>query len=160
MARLWLSSWLRTAAFAALLVAVAAPTRAQRECSEFRAAPGAPPLYYEVFMIFFERDSAAITPRSAAVLANVARVYAPLPQCRVTIAAHADRSGPAAYNLALSRRRAQAVAAWLRRHGVRAAFHLEPFGETRWLVETADGLPEPQNRRAEIGIGAPPRRPD
>ena len=29
----------------------------------------------------------------------------------------------------------------------------EAFGESRPLVETADGVREPQNRRVEIGFG-------
>ncbi|HVQ09408.1 MAG TPA: OmpA family protein [Allosphingosinicella sp.] len=114
-------------------------------------------MYRELFMIFFDWDSSAITPPTAATLDTAAIAYAPLGHCTVLIAAHSDRAGPEAYNLALSRRRAEAVIAYLRRRGVTSAYRLEPFGESRPLVETPDGAREPQNRRAEILIIPPTR---
>jgi outer membrane protein OmpA-like peptidoglycan-associated protein len=69
----------------------------------------------------------------------------------VLVEGHADRSGPESYNLALSQRRAEAVAAALRARGVPGdAMSLQAFGETRPRVPTADGVREPQNRRVEI----------
>jgi OOP family OmpA-OmpF porin len=136
-----------------------------------QAAPGAPPepscsyieypqgerISRELFMIFFDWDSSAIAPAAAAILDQVAIAYAPLGHCAVWIYTHGDRAGAAAYNLALTRRRAAAIAAYLRRRGVTAPFRIEAFGESRPLVETPDGVREPQNRRAEI-IAAPPDR--
>ena len=113
---------------------------------------------YDPFIVFFDWDSAAVTPQAAAILDNAARWYAPLSQCVVLIASHTDRSGSAAYNLILSQRRAEAVGAYLRRRGVSAAVQIEPYGETRPLVETADGVHEPQNRRAEIIVMPPSPR--
>src|SRR4051812_3922003 len=75
--------------------------------------PGRPP--DDPFMIFFTRDSAAITPDAARVLANVARAYRLLSLCELLVAAHADRAGSDAHNLALSQRRGRAVVAYLRR---------------------------------------------
>jgi len=67
------------------------------------------------------------------------------------VAGHADRSGPDAYNLALSQRRGEAVAADLVARGVsRSAITVQVFGESRPLVATADGVRGPQNRRVEI----------
>ena len=67
------------------------------------------------------------------------------------MAAHADRSGPSAYNRRLSQRRAEAVAAELVRHGIRTEqIAFRAFGETRPLVPTRDGVRETQNRRVEI----------
>ncbi len=67
------------------------------------------------------------------------------------MAGHADRSGSDAYNLRLSQRRADAVAAELVRQGVnRNDIGIQAFGESRPLVPTADGVREPQNRRVEI----------
>jgi len=108
-----------------------------------------------VFILFFDWGSAEINPRAAAILEQVARVYAPLAQCEVTITGHADRSGEADYNLALSRQRAESVGAYLRQRGVTARFRIEPYGEERPLVETPDGQREVQNRRSEILVGNP-----
>jgi OOP family OmpA-OmpF porin len=114
-------------------------------------------LYRDLFVIFFDWDSSAITPAAAAILDRVAIGYALVPHCAVWIYAHGDRSGPAAYNLALSRRRAEAVAAYLTPRGVIAEIHFEPLGESRPIVNTPDGEREPQNRRAEIMLGPMPR---
>ncbi|MGQ0661750.1 OmpA family protein, partial [Sphingosinicella sp.] len=54
----------------------------------------------------------------------------------------------------LSQRRANNVATYLEGRGVpRASISTEAFGESRPLVETADGVREPQNRRVEITMG-------
>ncbi|MCH2396367.1 OmpA family protein, partial [Oceanibaculum sp.] len=64
---------------------------------------------------------------------------------------HADRSGPAADNMALSQRRASSVQTALTADGVTAGqISSEARGETDPLVPTADGVREPQNRRVEI----------
>jgi outer membrane protein OmpA-like peptidoglycan-associated protein len=102
-------------------------------------------------------DGSAITPAAAAILDQAAVAYAPLGHCTIWIYTHSDRAGAAAYNLALSRRRAAAIAAYLRRRGLTAPFRIEAFGESRPLVETPDGVREPQNRRAEIIAGPPVR---
>ena len=142
-----------------LAAAAAAPGfAAERNCTHNQPTPSAPAVSYDVFMVFFDWDSSAITPQTAAILDNAARWYAPLSQCVVLIATHSDRSGAAAYNLILSERRAEAIGAYLRRRGVSAAVRIEPYGETRPLVETADGVHEPQNRRAEIIVVPPSPR--
>lgn len=120
-------------------------------CSAFET-PGHPPVSYDVFIIFFDRDSAAITAEAARILDNVARAYRPLSHCQLNVAAHTDRAGSDAYNLALSQRRGQAVIAYLRERGVHATPRIEALGEAYPLVETPDGAEEHQNRRAEIVI--------
>ena len=116
--------------------------------------PGRPP--DDPFMIFFDRDSAAITPNAARILANVAEAYRMLSLCELLVAAHTDRAGSDAHNLALSQRRGRAVVAYLRRLGVDAAApEIEALGETRPLVDTPDGVAEAQNRRAEIIVTSP-----
>jgi outer membrane protein OmpA-like peptidoglycan-associated protein len=104
---------------------------------------------FDPFIIFFEWDSHEITPSSATILNNVISLCGPKRGCYALISAHADSSGPAAYNLALSRRRARSVAAFLRRGEVRSEI-VETGGETRLLNETGDGVRDPQNRRAAI----------
>ncbi|HWL48054.1 MAG TPA: OmpA family protein, partial [Sphingomonadaceae bacterium] len=75
-------------------------------------------------------------------------------QASVMLAGHADRSGAASYNVGLSQRRADAVRSYLAGKGIPdSAMSTEAFGESRPLVETADGVREPQNRRVEITFG-------
>jgi outer membrane protein OmpA-like peptidoglycan-associated protein len=70
------------------------------------------------------------------------------------LAGHADRSGPADYNVGLSQRRANNVRSYLAGHGIPdGVMTTQAFGESRPLVETADGVREPQNRRVEVTFG-------
>ena len=72
-------------------------------------------------------------------------------KARITATGQADRSGPDDYNMALSLRRAHAVKDALVRDGVPpTVISVLGKGETQPLVQTADGVREPQNRRVEI----------
>jgi outer membrane protein OmpA-like peptidoglycan-associated protein len=142
---------------AALAGQMPVPFVPERDCDYADTPAGR--TYHDPFLIFFDWDSSAITPGAAAILDNAASGFGPLwARCGVEIVAHADRSGPAGYNLALSRRRAAAIIAYLRTRGVTAEAKLEGLGETRPLVETADGVREPHNRGAAILVLLPSRR--
>jgi len=122
----------------------------------FGAAPPPPPAPVAVgpFIVFFDWDRSDITPQAAAILDNAASAYQQTGQAQVVLAGHADRSGSAQYNVGLSQRRADAVRSYLAGRGVPdGAITSEAFGESRPLVETADGVREPQNRRVEITFG-------
>lgn len=109
------------------------------------------------FLVFFDWDRSNITPEAAAILDRAADQYASTGQTSVTLAGHADKSGKADYNVALSQRRADAVKAYMTGKGVAAGvIATEAFGESRPLVDTADGVREPQNRRVEITFGGAP----
>ena len=72
---------------------------------------------------------------------------------RITATGHTDTSGPESYNMALSLRRANAVKDALVREGVPAqAISVIGRGEQGLLVQTGDGVREPQNRRVEIVV--------
>jgi outer membrane protein OmpA-like peptidoglycan-associated protein len=56
--------------------------------------------------------------------------------------------------MGLSQRRADSVKQYLAGKGVPdTALTTQAFGETKLLVQTADGVREPQNRRVEITFG-------
>lgn len=110
------------------------------------------------FLVFFDWDKSLITADAAAILDRAAEQFAATGQANVALAGHADTSGAADYNVRLSQRRADAVKAYLAGKGVpEAAMVTEAFGETRLLVETADGVREPQNRRVEITFSGAPQ---
>jgi outer membrane protein OmpA-like peptidoglycan-associated protein len=70
------------------------------------------------------------------------------------LSGNADKSGSADYNVGLSQRRADAVRSYLSGRGVPdTAVSTEANGESRPLVETADGVREPQNRNVQITFG-------
>jgi outer membrane protein OmpA-like peptidoglycan-associated protein/opacity protein-like surface antigen len=106
------------------------------------------------FIVFFDWDKDEITPQAAGILDNAAAGYQQTGQASVVLAGHADRSGSDAYNVGLSQRRANNVRAYLAGRGVPdGSITTEAFGESRPLVDTADGVREPQNRRVEITFG-------
>ena len=110
------------------------------------------------FLVFFDWDKSLITPDAGLILDRAAEQFKATGQANVALAGHADTSGTADYNMRLSQRRADAVKAYLAGKGVpEAAMVTEAFGETRLLVETADGVREPQNRRVEITFSGAPQ---
>jgi outer membrane protein OmpA-like peptidoglycan-associated protein len=93
----------------------------------------------------------------AEVVAVTARFGALVP-IKLYVAGFTDTVGEAASNLALSRRRAAALAAWFRARGFEGPVYWQGFGERGLLVPTADGVDEPANRRAVyiLAAEAPP----
>ena len=103
------------------------------------------------FIVFFDFDRADLTPQSRATIKQAADASKTGGVQRVGVTGHADKSGPDAYNMALSLRRANNVKDELVRDGVPAAsIVVVGRGESQPLVPTADGVREPQNRRVEI----------
>ena len=115
--------------------------------------PVAAPVQQEArsYLVFFDWDRANLTDRARQVVAEAARAATRVQVTRIEVAGHADRSGPEGYNMRLSLRRAQAVAAELVRQGIpRDSITTRGLGERNPPVPTADGVREPQNRRVEI----------
>ena len=70
---------------------------------------------------------------------------------QLTVIGHTDTVGSDAYNIRLSRRRAESVAARLERDGIPSSdIQIVAKGKRDLLVPTADGVREPQNRRVQI----------
>lgn len=120
------------------------------------AEPAPPPAVVAPgpFIVFFDWDKSDITPQAAAILDNAAAAYQQTGSAQVMLAGNADRSGPADYNVGLSQRRADAVKAYLAGRGIpENVITTEANGENRPIVETADGVREPQNRNVQITYG-------
>lgn len=104
-------------------------------------------------MIFHDYDSDEIAPQAAAILARVLAAWRTGAAARLVVAGHADSAHGDEDSMALSRRRAWRVHDWLVDAGVPpAAIVVHYYGEDRLLVETEDGVREPQNRRVEIAL--------
>lgn len=110
-------------------------------------APEAPRNY----LVFFDWDKADITADARAIITAAAANAKTMTVTRIETTGHADRSGTDAYNLRLSKRRADAVKAELARLGIPSKEIVVRWkGEREPLVQTPDGVREPQNRRVEI----------
>ena len=113
--------------------------------------PVAAPTVARTYLVFFDWDRADLTDRARQIIGEAADASRTVQTTRIEVQGHADRAGTPEYNMRLSRRRADTVAAELVRQGVaRGIITIEAFGESRPLVPTADGVREPQNRRVEI----------
>ena len=64
-----------------------------------------------LYGIYFDTDKAVLKPESRPTLEQIAKLLASQPQLNVFIVGHTDSKGPYAYNLDLSRRRAEAITA-------------------------------------------------
>ena len=115
--------------------------------------PPAPAVAPPSFMVFFDWDRANLSDQALNTIRQAAAAFKSKGSARITATGHTDTSGPEAYNMALSLRRANAVKDALVREGVPAqAITVIGRGEAGLLVQTADGVREPQNRRVEIVI--------
>ncbi|HTV20213.1 MAG TPA: OmpA family protein [Polyangiaceae bacterium] len=113
----------------------------------------------------FATDSAEITPgEEKKLVASLRLIEKQLPLARrlgevsLYVLAHTDTVGSAEYNLGLSTRRAQAIARWFRKHGLRIPIAYDGVGESMLKVKTADEVDEPRNRRVDYMLGVEPPR--
>ena len=115
-------------------------------------APAAPaPSVARTYLVFFDWNRADLTGRAREIIGEAAQNARRVSPTRIEVAGHADRSGTPQYNQRLSQRRAEVVASELVARGIaREEIGVTAFGESRPLVQTADGVREPQNRRVEI----------
>lgn len=109
--------------------------------------------------VLFAFDSAELTPAAAAPLTRTAELVGQGAAGDIRVVGHTDAVGDDGYNLQLSLRRAQAVAAWLGGHGVDPA-RLKPEGrgEAEPVAPSAraGGADDPAgralNRRVAVAI--------
>ena len=113
--------------------------------------PPPAPALQRAFIVFFDFDRSDITPEALRIIKQAAETAKRGSVPRIMVTGHTDLSGSVAYNQRLSERRAEAVRQALVREGITAGgISTVGRGKTQPLVPTADGVREPQNRRAEI----------
>jgi OOP family OmpA-OmpF porin len=115
--------------------------------------PPPPPAAPAHFIIFFGFNKCNITAEADSVLSEAASAAKSMGSASVTIVGHTDTVGSTKYNQKLSECRANAAASNLEGKGVPAsAISASGKGETELMVQTGDGVKEPQNRRATIDL--------
>jgi hypothetical protein len=116
------------------------------------APPPAPPAAAApTYMVFFDWDRSDLSNQALATIRQAGNAWKSGGSPRITAIGHTDTSGPQDYNMALSLRRATAVKNALIQQGVApTAIDTVGKGESELLVQTGDGVREPQNRRVEI----------
>jgi hypothetical protein len=137
------------AIMAAMALAACSSEPAPPPVQMVSAAPAAP----SNFMVFFDWDRSNITPQAHNTIEQAANMHRARGNAPISIVGHADKSGGNDYNMALSLRRANVVKDTMVREGVnQQAIQVAGRGEEAPLVQTADGVREPQNRRVEISM--------
>lgn len=105
--------------------------------------------------VWFDLDSAALRPEAQASLEAAAAQLLRHP-ARLELAGHADEQGGAAYNLALSQRRARAVRDFLVARGVPSGqLLLKGYGESRPVAGNDSETGRARNRRVELVVPLP-----
>lgn len=103
----------------------------------------------------FAFDSSELTAEAKKNLDAVAEIFNEFPDTDLMIEGHTDSVGNDDYNMKLSKRRAEAVVAYIKSKGVAAnRFEVEAFGETRPRFDNATKEGQSKNRRVEIGVAA------
>jgi outer membrane protein OmpA-like peptidoglycan-associated protein len=133
--------------------------------------PAAPPTAYvpppvvapapapRSYLVFFDFNKSDLTPQAIEIVDTAAKNAGPAKVTQLTVTGHTDTVGSDAYNMRLSRRRAESVAAQLEKDGIASSeIEIVAKGKRDPLVPTGDGVREPQNRRVQIvydnGAGA------
>jgi iron complex outermembrane receptor protein len=103
------------------------------------------------YMVFFDFNKSDLTPQAVAIVDTAAKNAGPAHVTQLTVTGHTDTVGSDAYNMRLSRRRAESVAAELEKQGLPSSeIEIVAKGKRDLLVPTGDGVKEPQNRRVQI----------
>lgn len=106
-----------------------------------------------VFIVYFITDSDNLTPESAAQLTQIKQQLASRPAPEIIVIGHTDTVAKREYNDALSLKRAETVKRILVQAGIAAdQISVQARGERELLIQTADGVDEPRNRRVEIRV--------
>lgn len=114
-----------------------------------------PPRRIVLHDVRFAFDDARIDPASHGIIDEAAATLRDLGWPDVVVEGHTDSRGTDAYNLALSRRRAEAVRAYLVHRGAPAgSLRAVGFGESRPVADNATEAGRARNRRVELHIGA------
>ena len=113
-----------------------------------RALPAKPVRY----ILYFESDGVQLTPESKADLPKVLTTARERQSRDISVVGHASKAGDEAFNINLSRRRAEAVRKLLVKDGLPTEiFEVTSHGSANPLVISNNPY-EPRNRRVEITI--------
>jgi outer membrane protein OmpA-like peptidoglycan-associated protein len=103
------------------------------------------------YLVFFDFNKSDLSAEAVRIVKTAASGASTAGTTRITVTGHTDTVGSDAYNLRLSKRRAESVETELVHDGVPAGeIAIYAKGKRDLLIPTADGVREPQNRRVQI----------
>jgi len=114
---------------------------------------GNPPSRPRQFIVFFGFNKSNLSAEAQRVVSEAAAAAKEYGSASIMVIGHTDTVGSNGYNMRLSLRRAAVVKAELGHNGIKASMiETSGKGETELMVETGNGVKEPQNRRATIDL--------
>lgn len=117
------------------------------------AVPPAPKKIIVLQGTSFGFNSADLTPGARSILEEQAAILDMEPTVRVEIAGHSDSTGPEAYNLGLSERRAKAAEEYLISKGISPdRLKAVGYGESRPVATNDTREGRAMNRRVELNV--------
>lgn len=117
----------------------------------FKKALAATPRPPAQFILQFKTGTSALTEKSQDQLSQIINAVIDRQPCDVFIIGHTDTRGTAQKNVELGLQRANTVKQILIDQGVDARqIEATSHGETSLIIQTADDVDEPQNRRVEV----------
>ncbi|HEX4985167.1 MAG TPA: OmpA family protein [Burkholderiales bacterium] len=129
---------------------VADPAQIARDYSDALLALPAEPAK---FLLYFEEATDQLTAESQQEIDRIIADLADRPAPEISVIGHTDTVGTDAYNDKLSLQRAEHVRADFIRRGIpEERITASGRGKRELLVQTPDGVAEPQNRRVEIDV--------
>jgi outer membrane protein OmpA-like peptidoglycan-associated protein len=116
------------------------------------AAQPAPAARSQTFTVLFDWNKATLDDAANAEIRRALAHARSINAQWVVLEGHADRSGSDAYNMRLSQSRVAAVRQAIQGSGVNVQFRDSADGESRPIVQTADGVREARNRAVIVRV--------
>jgi len=103
--------------------------------------------------VYFDTDKSTIKPNSYKQLNDMVTLMKERPDLKIEIDGHTDNQGGDAHNMTLSKDRANAVKAYLVKHGITAGRIItKGFGSLHPVADNATASGRAQNRRIEVRV--------
>ncbi|MGJ8551036.1 OmpA family protein [Winogradskyella wichelsiae] len=103
--------------------------------------------------VYFDTEKYNVNSKSQETLKKLASVFSEYPETNILVVGHTDSSGNDAYNMTLSKNRAEAVTNYLMAKGLSSGrFTTHWFGEEQPMYDNTTAEGRSKNRRVNIAI--------
>lgn len=105
--------------------------------------------------LLFKINSSTLSDSAKASLDKISTVFTDYPETNILVEGHTDDTGPDAFNMQLSEKRAEAVAGYLESKGVSSSrFTVKWYGEAQPKYPNTSEANRELNRRVELAVVA------
>lgn len=120
-----------------------------------RVAEGINVVFDESSGVYFDTNKYNINAKSAETLAKLADIFKEYPDTNILVEGHTDSTGPADFNMTLSKQRAQSVTSFLSGKGISSGrFTTNWYGPNQPKYDNSTVEGGAKNRRVELAIVA------